>query len=416
VNEILEKISRMGKSCEDADFLGAAFGAWREAVTAGAFPVVLYGAGSAGKDLLPTLRLHGVEPRYFCDSNPNLVNSTYYGLPVISREKLLKDTQSVILITSMNYAHQIRQDLIKDGFAEERLRVVDPDALFFYTQFFQLHATLGDLTASGDTIESVYHALSDQRSKDVFLGKIALFAKGADYASYTRFLNGYFELRSGECTDYPTNTEHFENNYYCNNPFYSMLPNETVINGGAFIGGFTLAFINYCNEKGIPYSHIHSFEPDQKNFQQLGKNTHGMKDVTNHYLGLWSQETEIRFLSSEKIEGSSARIVRESGDIEVISPRTGDIVVKTVSIDDFFSDQHISFIKLDVEGAEIEVIQGAKRTIQKHRPKLAISVYHKSNDIFEIPHLVHTICPEYRMYLRHLNDSFMGTVLFAAPE
>jgi len=189
-----------------------------------------------------------------------------------------------------------------------------------------------------------------------------------------------------------------------------------VINGGAFEGGFALTFIAYCNEKGLPYSHLYSFEPDQKNFQQLEKHTDGIKNVTNFCLGLWSHKTEIRFLSSYKIEGSSARVVRESGDIEVIDPRSGDMVINTVSLDEFLPDVDISFIKLDVEGAEIEAILGAKKIIQTYHPKLAISVYHKTNDLFEIPYLIHTICPSYKMYIRHLNDSFMGTVLFAVPE
>ena len=64
-------------------------------------------------------------------------------------------------------------------------------------------------------------------------------------------------------------------------------------------------------------------------------------------------------------------------------------------------DEKITFIKMDVEGAEMDALMGTKRTIQRHRPKLAISLYHKISDIWEIPALIHHYVPTYKLYIRH---------------
>ena len=75
-------------------------------------------------------------------------------------------------------------------------------------------------------------------------------------------------------------------------------------------------------------------------------------------------------------------------------------------------NERVTFIKLDVEGAEYEALLGAQNTIKKNRPKLAISIYHKPQDIFELPELIMSIRDDYRMYLRHYQLSPNETILY----
>jgi len=70
-------------------------------------------------------------------------------------------------------------------------------------------------------------------------------------------------------------------------------------------------------------------------------------------------------------------------------------------------------VKMDIEGSEYNAIIGAKETIYKNSPKLAISVYHRRNDLFTLPLLIHEIEPKYRLYLRHHSNSFRETLLYA---
>jgi predicted transposase YdaD len=68
---------------------------------------------------------------------------------------------------------------------------------------------------------------------------------------------------------------------------------------------------------------------------------------------------------------------------------------------------------MDIEGAEMEAIKGGADTILSRSPKLALSVYHKTRDLYEIPLLVHQLNPSYRLYLRHFGNYFDDTLLLA---
>ena len=76
-------------------------------------------------------------------------------------------------------------------------------------------------------------------------------------------------------------------------------------------------------------------------------------------------------------------------------------------------DGKVTFIKMDIEGAELQALFGAEKTIKKYKPKLAICIYHRLEDILEIPAYIHSIVPEYKFYIRHYSFSTSETVLYA---
>ena len=107
--------------------------------------------------------------------------------------------------------------------------------------------------------------------------------------------------------------------------------------------------------------------------------------------------------------------------LEACSSKAADtcankVEVQTISIDEQFPDEEITFIKLDIEGAEMETMQGAANTIRRCRPKLAISAYHKHSDIYQLPLLIHSLYPAYKLYLRHYGYTLFDMVLFAIPS
>jgi len=56
---------------------------------------------------------------------------------------------------------------------------------------------------------------------------------------------------------------------------------------------------------------------------------------------------------------------------------------------------------MDIEGAEYQAIKGAENTIRRHSPKLMISLYHRNEDMFKLPLLIHSINPDYKFFIRH---------------
>lgn len=94
----------------------------------------------------------------------------------------------------------------------------------------------------------------------------------------------------------------------------------------------------------------------------------------------------------------------------------GDVMVTTGRIDDYLGEQRIGIIKMDIEGCEYNALLGARETIMRDAPVLAISVYHKLEDIIELPLLIGSMYPSYRYFLRHYAFSRTDTILYAIPE
>jgi FkbM family methyltransferase len=102
---------------------------------------------------------------------------------------------------------------------------------------------------------------------------------------------------------------------------------------------------------------------------------------------------------------------------EPFTEQTGSTV--TTSIDDFVKDRSIdkiNFIKMDIEGAELSALEGARETIKKYRPKLAIAIYHSLNDVFNIPKWILDLDLDYEIYIDHYTIHAEETVCFARPR
>jgi hypothetical protein len=86
-----------------------------------------------------------------------------------------------------------------------------------------------------------------------------------------------------------------------------------------------------------------------------------------------------------------------------------------VSLDDFLSEKEqreITYIKLDIEGAELEALKGMKKIIATCKPKLAICIYHKPTDLWTIPLFIRSLNPSYKLYIRQ-HDRVHETVCYA---
>jgi FkbM family methyltransferase len=92
---------------------------------------------------------------------------------------------------------------------------------------------------------------------------------------------------------------------------------------------------------------------------------------------------------------------------------TGDTEIETVALDDILADEKVTFVKLDIEGFEIPALQGMRHIVQTQRPKLAVSVYHRPEDIVEIPRYLASLRDDYTFYLRHYSYNLSELVLYA---
>lgn len=95
----------------------------------------------------------------------------------------------------------------------------------------------------------------------------------------------------------------------------------------------------------------------------------------------------------------------------------GKSTVEAVTLDEVLGGEEITFIKMDIEGAEMKALKGAEKIIAKQRPKLAICIYHLENDLWEIPYFILNTFENYKIYIRHYQpENLRGdTVLYAIP-
>ena len=94
----------------------------------------------------------------------------------------------------------------------------------------------------------------------------------------------------------------------------------------------------------------------------------------------------------------------------------GGTEIEVSTIDDICGEIPVTFIKMDIEGSKLRALKGAKNTILKNKPKLAICIYHRAEDIFEIPRYIDDLAPGYKFFIRHYCFYEDETVLYAIQE
>ena len=141
-------------------------------------------------------------------------------------------------------------------------------------------------------------------------------------------------------------------------------------------------------------------EPEEGNQNTCKMALEGIVNITIHPYGAGAEEAVRRFSASD-----SASAITEDGELEIQVRRIDNPVCDVPT-----------FIKMDIEGAELDALDGVWRVISDHHPALAICVYHRPSDIWEVPHKVLSMHGKYSVYLRHYTESNYETVMFFVPN
>ena len=172
---------------------------------------------------------------------------------------------------------------------------------------------------------------------------------------------------------------------------------EIYVDAGTFDGQSVIDFCQWTNGN---YKKVYAFEPmsDMCSViqQKVEEDTLSNIEVLNY--ATWDKQEKIYF--SEDAAASCA-------------DQNGKIAVQGVDIDSVVKDDKITFIKMDIEGSELKALEGAKNTIIKNRPRLAICIYHKPMDVIELTSYILELVPEYKFYIRHYSSHMWETVLYA---
>lgn len=186
----------------------------------------------------------------------------------------------------------------------------------------------------------------------------------------------------------------YNNQYFDFKKYYK--PNGIFIDAGCFDGQTSIQFAKWCNNK---YSKIYAFEPEENNLEKCKYNLSNLKNIRLINAALGACIGTSYFCS----DNQSSSYISENGETKI------DIT----TIDKTVKSEKVSFIKMDIEGSELDALKGSKNTIKRDKPLCAISVYHKAGDVLTIGKYLKSLVPEYRFKIRHYNMNMAETILYA---
>lgn len=175
---------------------------------------------------------------------------------------------------------------------------------------------------------------------------------------------------------------------------------EIFVDAGCWDGATSKEFVSWCEGK---YERIYAFEPDASCWLSC-ENTFQAEKIDHVQFikkGTWKETTTFYF---EGIGRGSSKVYASA-----VSPYR----VSATSIDDVLDGEKVTFIKLDVEGSELETLIGAEKSIRKYKPRLAVSVYHKPEDLWVLAEYIISLDLDYKLYMRHYTTCNYETVLYA---
>ncbi len=186
---------------------------------------------------------------------------------------------------------------------------------------------------------------------------------------------------------------------YFDNDIIPFSQNEVFVDCGAYNGDTVLAFIENLKANNITgYNKIYAFEADKKNFAKLCANVKSLKNIEVIPMGVYDDAKTLFFGN----EGTTAARISDRGTS-----------IETTKIDEAVKNDNVTFIKMDIEGSELKALKGAENIIKRCRPKLAICVYHKSEDLITIPQYIQSLNPNYKLYFRNYEEQAVESVIYA---
>jgi len=303
-------------------------------------------------------------------------DATFYNLPIINTLDKIPEGSLLLSTVTLARPRSVINKLEKLG-----IRCIDyfsfrkylssplPAPQYFCEDFNEF------LNENFPHILDIYSRLEDDISKKTFKDILA-FKLSSDF----RFLTDYH---------YEPEKEYFDD-------FIQFNDNEVFVDCGGYDGFTSQVFIKNCPK----YKSIDIIEPIPDNMHTIKINLKKHKKITYHQIGLADKKGMAKMTSD--LAGSK---INETGHIEI----------KLDKLDSIIQGQ-ITYIKMDLEGYEKLSILGAKELIKKYTPKLAISVYHRPEDFWEIPKTVLSINSNYKIYLRHYSESTTETDMYFIPK
>ena len=320
-------------------------------------PVFIYGMGDGCLKLMREFDKYGIAVSGIFASDEFVRGHSFWGHLVHKLSEVENALGCGNFIIAMAFAAGY-DSLIRqiDEIAQRNILIV-PDTDVIGVGAF----TKKTLSDNIESIEKVYSLLADDKSRQVYVNVLKYKITGD--ISFLR-----------ECCTPPDEA-------YAN--IIRPAEDEIYVDLGAYNGDTIRELLSHT---GGRYEKIYALEPDKRNFRKLSEYAESMKNIELYNAAAWLREDTLNFNAAGGRQGKLS-----SKGVETAA----------LSVDGILQGGRATYIKYDVEGAEREALEGTEKTIEKYAPKLCVALYHRAEDIFELPVRICEMCPKYKLYVRH---------------
>lgn len=351
--------------------------------------IVLFGAGNLGRQVLRQLREDGIEPLAFVDNNVSIHGTIIDGLSVLSphtaSERYGKSATFVVTIWNpTNSFVETQRTLIELG-CTNVISVLPYRWKYSekFLPFFWADLPSKTLEHTSD-IKLSAKVWADDFSRQEYLAQLQW-----------RIWGDFQHLACPVPQD-----------SYFPDDLFELLPNENFVDCGAYDG---ITIREFLKRQGLFSGKIMAFEPDPCNYAKLEQyisnlNSDLQPNIEIYPLAVTSIRSSVHF--------------NATGDMGASISQNGTQIVEGYTLDELFTRHNYSptYIKMDIEGAELDALQGAANTIRVQAPILSICIYHKYDDLWRIPAYIHSLRPDYLLYMRPYEMEGWQLVCYAIPK
>jgi len=349
--------------------------------------LVLFGAGNLGRKTLAGLRQIGTEPLAFADNDAQRWGTMESGLPILSpaeaARRLGKSAAFIICVWTAGQKHRTR-DLRKQLMDLGCTTTVPFGLLFWgYPELFLPHIGVDlphKVLADKDAVQQAFACLADDASR-------------AEYVAQLRFRLHF------DCDGLPEPVNHRQ---YWPTEITRFDPHEHFVDCGA-LDGDTIADVLKHGTMG--FDHLTAFEPDPANLHRLRAYISALpasvaSRIVVHEAAVGARRERLRFNAT----GNAAAAVGAGG-----------IEVQCVTLDAVLAKETPTYIKMDIEGSELDALDGAREVIGRCSPRLAVCVYHRQDHLWRVPLRIRQLGDAYRIYLRPYAQEGFELVCYGIP-
>ncbi|AZR72075.1 hypothetical protein BBF96_00905 [Anoxybacter fermentans] len=347
--------------------------------------IVIWGCASAGQYVYEFLEKFGVVAniKYFADNNKKKWGTKMNGLLVLSPEEVVKkynDKSISSIIVATIHLSDVRKQLLSLGIEDYAIDVRGLSLAKDYLDF-RNESPFKIINSHIEQYEKVYSYLSDEHSKKVYLGIL-----NSKISLDNKYMKGIAS---------PAKEQYFAKE------LIKISEEEVFCDCGSFNGDTLETFISLS---GGRYKKYIAIEADKEIYNELNKKiaAKGIKNVQTYNVACWNEKTILKFQPSQ-----SSGHITEKGKISVCAD----------TLDNILQNEKVTFLKMDIEGAEEKALNGASTVIKKYKPILAICLYHSLEDYYKIPLMIKELNHEYSLFIRNYTDMLdVETVCYAIPK